>query len=161
MKLIPRTRDEVRASIEAMAPDMRAQISADYLALLEKSPMKDPWVHGFHLLDDAGHLVGLGGFKGPPTDGMVEIAYAINPDQQGKGHATASACALVAYAFEFDHVQIVRAHTLPDGVASQRVLAKSGFLKKGEVVDPDDGLVWRFEIARPPPTLRRRTAAPR
>jgi ribosomal-protein-alanine N-acetyltransferase len=42
----------------------------------------------------------------------------------------------------------VRAHTLPDGVASQRVLEKSGFTKTSEVVEPEDGLVWRFEISR-------------
>jgi hypothetical protein len=27
------------------------------------------------------------------------------------------------------------------------VLAKSGFQQLGEVVDPDDGLVWRWERA--------------
>jgi hypothetical protein len=26
------------------------------------------------------------------------------------------------------------------------VLLKSGFEKTGEVVDPEDGLVWRFEL---------------
>jgi [ribosomal protein S5]-alanine N-acetyltransferase len=148
MKLTERTRDEVRASIDAMPAEMRAQVSADYLALLEKSPLRDPWVHGFNVLDDGGLAVGLGGYKGPPVEGMVEIAYAINPDQQGKGYATAAARALVAYAFGSADVKVVRAHTLPDGVASQRVLEKSGFRKTGELVDPEDGPVWRFEIER-------------
>ncbi len=40
----------------------------------------------------------------------------------------------------------MRAHTLPDGIASQRVLLKAGFEKIGEVVDPEDGVVWRFEV---------------
>jgi hypothetical protein len=39
----------------------------------------------------------------------------------------------------------VCAHTLPDGIASQRALLKAGFQRTGEVVDPEDGLVWRFE----------------
>jgi RimJ/RimL family protein N-acetyltransferase len=45
-------------------------------------------------------------------------------------------------------VRTVRAHTLPDGFASQRVLLKSGFSKVGEFVESGDGLVWRFELRR-------------
>jgi RimJ/RimL family protein N-acetyltransferase len=146
MPLIPRTRDEVRATLELLPPDVRVQISPHWLTLLEKSAPRDPWVHGFHVVNDAGHTVGLGSFKGPPVDGTVEIAYAIEPDQQGKGHATGAARALVAFAFASGEVRVVRAHTLPGGVASQRVLLKSGFQKTGEVVDPEDGPVWRFEI---------------
>ena len=55
---------------------------------------------------------------------------------------------MVEYAFRSEEVRKVIAHTLPDGVASQRVLQKAGFRKAGEVVDPEDGLVWRFEIER-------------
>ena len=146
MRLIPRTREEVRATLEVLPPEVRAQLSPQWLALLEKSAPQDPWVHGFHVVDEAGVTVGLGAFKGPPVDGMVEIAYAIEPEQQGKGHATATARALAAFAFDSGEVRVVRAHTLPAGIASQRVLLKSGFEKTGEVVDPEDGLVWRFEL---------------
>ena len=145
MKLIPRTRDEVRATLDVLSPEVRAQFSPHWLALFAKSAPQDPWVHGFHVVDDEGVIVGLGSFKGPPVDGVVEIAYAVEPEQQGKGHATAAARALVAFAFASGQVRVVRAHTLPDGIASQRVLLKSGFVKTGEVVDPEDGLVWRFE----------------
>jgi RimJ/RimL family protein N-acetyltransferase len=146
VQLVPRTRDEVRATLEVLAPEVRAQMSPQWLALLEKSAPQDPWVHGFHVVNDAGVTVGLGAFKGPPVDGTVEIAYAIEPDQQGKGHATYAARALAAFAFASGRVRVVRAHTLPDGIASQHVLLKSGFEKIGEVVDPEDGLVWRFEL---------------
>lgn len=148
MTLIPRTRDEVRATIDAMSAEVRRNLSPGWLELLEKSSALDPWVHGFHVTNDAGLVVGLGGFKGPPCDGTVEIAYAIVPEQQRKGHATEAARALVSYAFTHAEVQVVRAHTMPDGVASQRVLQKSGFRQVGEVIDPEDGLVWRFELAR-------------
>jgi RimJ/RimL family protein N-acetyltransferase len=52
------------------------------------------------------------------------------------------------YAFKTAEVRTVRAHTLPEGVASQRVLLKSGFTRVGEHLDPEDGLVWRFEMTR-------------
>ncbi len=37
------------------------------------------------------------------------------------------------------------AHTCPEPNASTRVLTKCGFRRVGEVMDPDDGLVWRWE----------------
>jgi ribosomal-protein-alanine N-acetyltransferase len=40
---------------------------------------------------------------------------------------------------------VVRAHTLPNPNASTRVLTKCGFHRVGEVIDPEDGLVWRWE----------------
>jgi RimJ/RimL family protein N-acetyltransferase len=96
-----------------------------------------------------GVIVGQGGFKGPPRDGSVEIAYGTEPDHRDKGYATETAAALVDYAFTFDDVRTVIAHTLPDSTASQCVLFKCGFQHVGEVVDPDDGVVWRFEKSRP------------
>lgn len=150
MTLTPRTRDDVRADLESLPAELRAQISADWWLQLERAPMQDPWVHGFHVRDASGDIVGQCGFKGPPANGIVEIAYAIQPDHQGRGHATAAARALVAFAFDSGQVCLVRAHTLPEGVASQRVLIKAGFRKAGEAVDPEDGLVWRFELSGKP-----------
>src|SRR5687767_4061534 len=99
LKLSPRTRDEVRANLNAMDDATRAQISADWWAKFEKSAFEDPWIHGFTLLLLDGTNAGIGSFKGPPVHGTVEIAYAILPQQQGKGYATAAARAMVEYAF--------------------------------------------------------------
>jgi len=148
LQLVPRTRDEVRLSLDAMDVATRALISADWLEKFHASAFRDPWVHGFNLMHEDSVSVGLGSFKGPPVDGIVEIAYAIVPEHQGKGYATAAARAMVEFAFGCAEVQMVCAHTLPGGIASQRVLTKSGFRYVGERVDPDDGLVWRFEISR-------------
>jgi [ribosomal protein S5]-alanine N-acetyltransferase len=147
LKLIPQTLEEVRAMIEAMDPSEKAQLSADWLARLDASTSADPWTHGFSLMHrDSGILVGKGGFKGPPdADGMVEIAYAVEPDHQGKGYATEAAQALAAYAFSSGQVRFVRAHTLAEPNASTRVLIKCGFRHIGEVIDPEDGMVWRWE----------------
>jgi RimJ/RimL family protein N-acetyltransferase len=45
-------------------------------------------------------------------------------------------------------VQVVRAHTFAESNASARVLTKCGFHHAGEVIDPDDGPVWRWERRR-------------
>ncbi len=132
--------------IEAMSPSEKAQLSADWLAHFHASTETDPWVYGFRLVHrDTGIVVGTCSFKGPPVDGIVEIAYGVAPDQQGKGYATEAAQALVAYAVASGDVRIVRAHTRPESNASKRVLAKCGFRHVGDVIDPEDGLVWRFE----------------
>src|SRR5215204_4694476 len=96
-------------------------------------------------------VIGTAGFKGPPdTLGVVEIAYGIVPSQEGRGFATEAAGALVAFAFASEHVQLVRAHTLPMSNASTRVLEKCGFGHMGSVIDSEDGPVWRWERRREP-----------
>lgn len=138
------------ASVEQMEPEVRAQVSPVWLELLKGSSLIDPWVHGFAMVHQAiQSAVGKCGFKGPPdSDGVVEIAYGVEPEHEGKGYATEAAAALVGYAFNDGRVRVVRAHTLPESSASARVLTKCGFRKIGEVIDPEDGLVWRWERTR-------------
>lgn len=133
--------------LEAITPAERAEVSPAWLARLDRSTAPDPWVHGFSFVrrnDEV--VVGQGGFKGPPTEeGVVEIAYGVSPDHQGKGYATEAAAALTAFAFQCSKVRVVRAHTLREANASARVLTKCGFQFVGEVIEPEDGLVWRWE----------------
>jgi RimJ/RimL family protein N-acetyltransferase len=147
LRLVPQTLAEVQAMIEAMTSAEKAELSADWLARVHNSTSADPWTHGFSFLrQDSDVVVGKGGFKGPPSEEcVVELAYGIVPDHQGKGYATEAAEALTAFAFRSGKVRIVRAHTRPEANASTRVLTKCGFLRIGEVVDPEDGLVWRWE----------------
>jgi ribosomal-protein-alanine N-acetyltransferase len=148
LQLVPRTRGEVAADIEHMPEQTRKEVSAAWLSLLEASTEIDPWVHGFTLIhQNSGTAVGSCGFKGPPDkDGMVEIAYGVHPEHQSKGYATEAAQALVSYALSSGKVHLVRAHTLPEANASTRVLTKCGFQKIGEVIEPEDGRVWRWEF---------------
>ena len=150
LNLVPGTREESITQIAAMDPADRAQISADWLARLAASAPMDPWIHVFSVIHrETGVPAGSCGFKGPPTDdGTVEIAYMIHPDQRGKGYATEAAAALTSYAFTDDRVRMVLAHTLPEANAATRVLTKCGFRLAGEVIDPEDGLVWRWEKPR-------------
>jgi ribosomal-protein-alanine N-acetyltransferase len=126
------------------------EVSPDWLARLRKTSTADPWVHGFAVVDlESNSVIGSIGFKGPPDrNGVVEIAYGIARAYQGKGYATEGAAAGVLFAFSNSGVHLVRAHTLPTRNASTRVLSKNGFERVGEVVDPEDGLVWRWERSR-------------
>lgn len=151
LRLVVRDPDEVLAWIDSMSPSDRAEVSADWLARVRSATSADPWICGFTMLHRAnGVPVGSCAYKSPPdSDGVVEIAYGVAPEHQGRGYATEAAQAMVMYAFE-NGVRIVRAHTRPESNASTRVLAKCGFEYVGEVTDPDDGLVWRFEIRGDP-----------
>ena len=147
LKLVPKTLEEVRCTFEAMSASEKATVSADWLARLHAATSADVWSHGFSLVHRGEDIkVGQAGFTKPPAaDGVVEIAYGVAPAYQGKGYATEAALALVAFAFNSGRVRVVRAHTLPETNASTRVLTKCGFQHIGEVIDPEDGLVWRWE----------------
>lgn len=122
-------------------------VSPVWLSRLRAATVTDPWEHGFGVVHrESQSVIGGAGFKGPPDEaGMVEIAYGIVPRYQGCGYATEAAAALVAFAFGSGRVRLIRAHTLPMANPSTRVLAKCGFLHIGEIMDPEDGLVWRWE----------------
>jgi RimJ/RimL family protein N-acetyltransferase/gamma-glutamylcyclotransferase (GGCT)/AIG2-like uncharacterized protein YtfP len=125
-------------------------VSPAWLAALRHSTMADPWQHGFFVMHtDDQLIIGMGGFKGAAgDDGVVEISYGVVPAYEGHGHATEVARALTAFAFDHAAVVLVRAHTLRDNPGSRRVLEKSGFRFVGDVEDPDDGLVTRWERGR-------------
>jgi RimJ/RimL family protein N-acetyltransferase len=122
--------------------------SAEWLAALETATETDPWRHGFALVhSESGLVIGNAGFTGPPDGhGIVEIAYGIVPEHQGRGYATEAAQALVAYARADARVRTVCAHTLPQTSASTRVLEKCGFRRAGQVNHSTDGLIWRWEL---------------
>ena len=91
-------------------------------------------------------------FKGPPDrDGVVELAYGIDEPHRGRGFATEAAGALAGFAFASGLVRVVRAHTRIENDASARVLSRCGFIRVGEVVDPEDGPVVRWERVEPRP----------
>jgi [ribosomal protein S5]-alanine N-acetyltransferase len=124
-------------------------VSPEWLAQLRASTVADPWQHGFAVFyPESNSVIGSVGFKGRPDDaGIVEIAYGIVPVFQGRGYATEAAKAGIAYVLGDERVRMVRAHTMATNNASTRVLAKCGFTFVGEVVDPADGPLWRWELS--------------
>lgn len=163
IKLIPHAPEHLLAMLEGsehyaelfgvpLAEALRAFLVSDdvqpeYLERLRSAVGADFWMHGFavvHARDNL--LIGMAGFKGPPDDaGMVEIAYGIAPGYQGQGLATAAARLLMDFASADPRVRLLRAHTFSETNASTGVLTKCGFAKVGEVIDPEDGLVWHWE----------------
>jgi RimJ/RimL family protein N-acetyltransferase len=121
----------------------------DYSLKLLRNEAPAEWLSYLiiHTLENA--LIGLGGYKGEPDEtGTVEIGYGIAPIYRGRGFATQAAKQLITRAFEDDRVRRVIAHTLAEPNASTAVLTKIGMWHIETVTDPDDGDLWRWEIAK-------------
>jgi RimJ/RimL family protein N-acetyltransferase len=117
--------------------------------LLAAARSGDPPAWGPHLFfDDDGALVGNGGWKGPPRDGYAELGYAVAPARQRRGIATAAVRELVERARRAG-LRVAVAHTLAEPTPSAKVLERCGFVRTGELVDPDEGPVWRWERELP------------
>ncbi len=125
-------------------------VSALWLEELARASAADAWVHGFVLLHQAEQvIVGTVAFKGAPdAEGVVEMGYGVVSAFEGRGLATEAARAGLEFAMADESVRCVRAHTLPTRNASTRVLEKCGFQYIGDIVDPEDGPVWRWEKQR-------------
>ena len=126
------------------------ETSPEWVAMLRSSPGADPWAFGFAVVHrESGQVMGSVGFKGPPdADGTVEIAYGIARAFEGQGYATEAAEAGLSFALADPRVRRVVAHTMPQEGASPAILRKLGFAFAGEIVDPVDGPVWRWERRR-------------
>ena len=124
------------------------EISPAFLAKIAADTGPDVWSFGVAMLHrDSDSVIGTVGFKGAPdAQGMVEIAYGVVPSFERQGIATEATRAMARWALTQDGVRLVRAHTAPEVNSSMRVLAKCGFVCLGEVIDPDDGREWRWEM---------------
>ncbi len=100
-------------------------------------------IHLFFDTDHGGALVGNGGWKGAPVDGVAELGYAVAPACRNRGIAGGAVAVLLAQASAAG-LHTVLAHTLREPSASTSVLERSGFRHVGD--EHEDGVpVWRWE----------------
>jgi ribosomal-protein-alanine N-acetyltransferase len=156
-----RVMDAALVGDEALAEALGHGVAAGWATFTEAlEPTRDAvaarpegaaWGPRFFVTGEPPELVGWGGFKGAPKDGVVELGYEIAESHRGQGIATAATRAMLEEAFADEAVTTVIAHTLPQRNASTRVLEKAGFTFDGEARE-DDNVVWRFALPRPAAT---------
>jgi [ribosomal protein S5]-alanine N-acetyltransferase len=129
-------------------PHFPEAYSVKHYSKIKDEPNAGGWGTYLFLSRDRSSLVGSGGYKGRPANGLVEIGYEVAPVFQNQGFATEAAQAMVAHAFSYPEVEFVLAHTLSQSNASTKVLEKAGMAFIGTVADPKEGTVWRWRIAR-------------
>ena len=102
-----------------------------------------PWICYFAKHHD--EFVAGAGFKGPPVNGSVEIAYGTFENFMRQGFGTAVCKELVELSLKTDPTVRITARTLPENNYSTRILKKNNFICLGIVQDPEDGPVWEWE----------------
>jgi RimJ/RimL family protein N-acetyltransferase len=103
-----------------------------------------PWI-GYLAFED-NTCVGACGFKSPPQNNRVEIAYFTFPEHESRGVATQMASELIRLAREKLPAVTVAAQTLPEENASTSVLKKLRFRLAGTLEHPEDGQVWEWVL---------------
>ena len=122
------------------------EIFKAFESLYQKVGFVSPWIGYFAKYK--GEIIGVGGFKYPPINNTVEIAYSTIPEHEGKGFATAICRKLAEIAIqESDKLRII-ARTLMEENASTKILKKNNFKFIGVVNDPEDGEVWEWEFGQ-------------
>ena len=108
---------------------------------IRADPEAADWIARAAIAEPEGVVVGHGGFHGPPdAEGIVEVAYSVDPAHRRKGYAKAILRALLERADADPRVTAVRASIRPDNVGSRATIRGFGFRKIGEQWDPEDGL---------------------
>lgn len=130
------------SSIKQLSIDLNVPIVADLFedaaaeAIKQKLAIMRDLPPGLHdwvtywlvVLDCDTIAMGLVGFKGvPASDGAVEIGYGIDSIYQGLGYTTEAVEALTDWAFNHPECSQIIAFTLPENIASRKVLVKNGF----------------------------------
>ena len=93
--------------------------------------------------------IGLSPAEGEPD--VIRVGYTISPAFQGRGYASESVGALIAYAFDTLHADVVRAYASAENVASTRVAEKVGMRLVERFERRHGGEVWfgvRYELRR-------------
>jgi len=113
-------------------PSIASGVCNPYVEIYQSRGFIKPWIG--YLATKDGFFVGTCGFKGPPIQGHVEIAFFTFPKFQGKGFASEMAKGV-------DPFILITVRTLPHEGASPAVLRKNGFAQFGTAEDPVDGIV--------------------
>jgi [ribosomal protein S5]-alanine N-acetyltransferase len=104
-----------------------------------------PWIG--YLAFEGDTCVGACGFKAPPQNNRVEIAYFTFPEYESRGVATQMASELIRLAREKLPTVTVAAQTLAEENASTSVLKKLRFRLAFTLEHPEDGEVWEWQLS--------------
>ena len=123
------------------------------LPQVEQDPGTLDWIARAAIDLASGVVVGHVGFHGPPDEqGMVEVAYSVDPALRRRGWGRELLRAALVWAETEPAVRTVRASVSPENVASLTLVRGFGFVQVGEQWDEEDGLELVFELPLQRPT---------
>jgi RimJ/RimL family protein N-acetyltransferase len=135
---------------ESWPPELLTKAVLNFaLRQLERNPKEFDWWFYYFVLNkkpsQSNVLIGGGGYKGRPIDGVAEIGYSILPEFRRKGYASEATMGLIKNAFSKRGVTRIIAETLPDLIPSIGVLEKCGFRFVGNGSEKN---VIRYEVTK-------------
>ena len=143
INLIPIGRN--RKDLDKYAPNsFIVDIFNVYSSYYDKIGFTLPWIGYF--AESNNELIGVGGYKGTPKNGRIEIAYGTDPGRENQGIGTTICKLLTEMALKEDPNITVTARTLMESNASTKILKKNSFQLLGKVDDPEDGIVWEWKF---------------
>lgn len=148
MELIAITESGELLSPVPPAPSVAAEVVEAMTKLYQTVGYEPPWIGYLAIEHDT--CVGTCGFKSPPQNNRVEIAYFTFPGYESRGVATRMASELIRLALGQMSAVTVAAQTLPEENASTSVLKKLQFRFVGTVEHPEDGPVWEWQLINTP-----------
>ncbi len=109
------------------------------------------------MIVEAGEIVGLCSVIRTPENGEIHIGYGVAPSRERRGCATRAIGELLEWARKDPRVRLLSAETGVENIGSQRVLERNGFIRTGERIDPEDGLVicWQASADEQVPAYNR------
>ena len=133
LRIYPVDDAELRRLAETAADPELKKAYGEMFRGCEAEPEKRLWYAAWYIepKDAPGEVAGDLCFKGPAKDGAVEIGYGLREGFCGRGYMTEAVRALTEWALSREGVERVEAETEPDNAASQRVLARAGFVPTG------------------------------
>ena len=120
--------------------------------VLREAPLSDYEAYGYGRLacieKASGTLIGFCGLKYLEEMEEVDLGYRFLPDYWGKGYASESSQAVMAYGRESLGLEQIIGLVHPENIASARVLTKVGMRFRRQITLPDfadevDLYVWR------------------
>lgn len=115
----------------------------EFLETMEKSDRENGFCRWKVIEKSSGEIAGSCGFGKISETGEIELGYLFAKKHWGKGFATEIAEAAVYYGFNKLNFREIIALTAPENIASQNVLEKVGFKKRGlEIYKSEENLVY-------------------
>ena len=148
MELVAITESGELAKPVPSMPPVAAGIVGATTQLYHAVGYEPPWIGYLAIENDT--CIGTCGFKSPPQNNRVEIAYFTFPGHESRGVATRMAGELIRLALDKMPAVTVAAQTLPEENASTSVLKKLRFRLVGSIEHPEDGLVWEWQFSDTP-----------
>jgi RimJ/RimL family protein N-acetyltransferase len=130
-----------------LVPPLMTDVLDFFLEIASAGPESAVWGARAYITVDTRHIVGMGGFVGPPDErGFVTMGYSIFTEFQRQGYASEAARSLADWAMTQPGVMGIQATISPRNIASERVAAYAGLSRTDATEDdPDEGpvVVWQ------------------